>query len=73
VTTIVEKVLRRPIPGNALVSGSHRHGQKYWAALELMGRDAAANHTVIHRHVVRELGAGALLDVRNHHLEAETA
>src|SRR5262249_51916971 len=42
-------------------------GQKYWAAMELMGRYAAANHAVIHRHVVRALGVQVLLDVENHH------
>jgi tRNA-splicing ligase RtcB (3'-phosphate/5'-hydroxy nucleic acid ligase) len=42
-------------------------GQKYWAAMELMGRYAAANHAVIHRHVVRTLGVQVLLDVENHH------
>jgi len=45
-----------------------RHeGQEYWAAMELMGRYAAANHDCIHRHVVRHLGAEVLLDVENHH------
>jgi tRNA-splicing ligase RtcB len=42
-------------------------GQKYWAAMELMGRYAAANHAVIHRHVVRALNVQVLLDVENHH------
>ncbi len=42
-------------------------GQEYWAAMELMGRYAAANHELIHRHVVRVLGAGVILDVENHH------
>src|SRR5687768_9195135 len=42
-------------------------GQKYWAAMELMGKYAAANHAVIHRHVVRALGVEVLLDVENHH------
>jgi tRNA-splicing ligase RtcB len=42
-------------------------GQKSWAAMELMGRYAAANHAVIHRHVVRALGVDVLLDVENHH------
>jgi tRNA-splicing ligase RtcB len=42
-------------------------GQEYWAAMELMGRYAAANHAVIHRHVVRNLGAAVLLDLENHH------
>jgi tRNA-splicing ligase RtcB len=42
-------------------------GQAYWAAMELMGRYAAANHAVIHRYVVRALGVDVLLDVENHH------
>jgi tRNA-splicing ligase RtcB len=42
-------------------------GQRYWAAMELMGRYAAANHAVIHKHVVRALGVDVLLDVENHH------
>ncbi|MGV8041651.1 MAG: RtcB family protein [Thermoanaerobaculaceae bacterium] len=46
--------------------GSHA-GQEYWAAMELMGVYAAANHALIHRHVVQALGCGVLLDVENHH------
>jgi tRNA-splicing ligase RtcB len=42
-------------------------GQEYWAAMELMGRYAAANHAVIHRMIARNLGARVLLDVENHH------
>jgi tRNA-splicing ligase RtcB len=42
-------------------------GQQYWAAMELMGRYAAANHAVIHKHVVGALGAEVLLDIENHH------
>jgi tRNA-splicing ligase RtcB len=42
-------------------------GQEYWAAMELMGVYAAANHELIHRHVARALGAGVRLDVENHH------
>ncbi len=42
-------------------------GQEYWAAMELMGRYAAANHALIHRHVAEHLGAEVLLDVENHH------
>ncbi len=42
-------------------------GQEYWAAMELMGRYAAANHELIHRHVVGALGARVVLDVENHH------
>jgi tRNA-splicing ligase RtcB len=42
-------------------------GQEYWAAMELMGRYAAANHSLIHQHVAENLGARVLLDVENHH------
>lgn len=42
-------------------------GQEYWAAMELMGRYAAANHDLIHRHIADHLGLEVLLDVENHH------
>ena len=46
---------------------SSQEGQEYWAAMELMGRYAAANHALIHRHIQRALGVDVLLDVENHH------
>jgi tRNA-splicing ligase RtcB len=42
-------------------------GREYWAAMELMGHYASANHHLIHKHIARHLGAGVLLDVENHH------
>ncbi len=42
-------------------------GREYWAAMELMGRYAAANHEVIHEAVLRFLGARARTVVENHH------
>jgi tRNA-splicing ligase RtcB len=42
-------------------------GAEYWAAMELMGAYAAANHELIHRHVARALGARVRLDIENHH------
>lgn len=42
-------------------------GQEYWAAMELMGKYAAANHAVIHRRVGRAIGAEVLAGVENHH------
>ena len=42
-------------------------GQEYWSAMELMGRYAAANHALIHRHVAEHLGVAVLADVENHH------
>jgi tRNA-splicing ligase RtcB len=46
---------------------SSEAGQEYWAAMELMGRYAAANHALIHRHIARALGQHVLLDIENHH------
>lgn len=42
-------------------------GQEYWAAMELMGRYAAANHECIHREIVRHLRAHVLFGLENHH------
>ncbi|MFW5837850.1 MAG: RtcB family protein [Desulfovibrionaceae bacterium] len=42
-------------------------GREYWRAMKLMGRYSAANHEIIHRHVVGRLGAGVLATVENHH------
>jgi len=42
-------------------------GQEYWAAMNLMGQYASANHQLIHKHIARHLGAGVLLDIENHH------
>ena len=42
-------------------------GQEYWAAMELMGRYAAANHELIHRHIARVLSVDVRLDIENHH------
>jgi tRNA-splicing ligase RtcB len=42
-------------------------GQEYWAAMELMGHYAAANHQLIHTHIARALGVDVVLDLENHH------
>lgn len=42
-------------------------GQEYFAAMNLMGAYAAANHAVIHRAVARHLGLRAIATVENHH------
>ena len=42
-------------------------GREYWAAMQLMGQYAAANHACIHQHVVKALNAKVLLDIENHH------
>jgi tRNA-splicing ligase RtcB (3'-phosphate/5'-hydroxy nucleic acid ligase) len=46
---------------------SSEAGQEYWAAMELMGQYAAANHALIHAHIARKLGVEVRLDVENHH------
>jgi tRNA-splicing ligase RtcB len=51
----------------AWLSLDSQEGQEYWAAMELMGRYAAANHALIHQHVAANLGADVLLDLENHH------
>jgi tRNA-splicing ligase RtcB (3'-phosphate/5'-hydroxy nucleic acid ligase) len=42
-------------------------GQEYWAAMNLMGEYAAANHALIHRHIARKVGADLVLEIENHH------
>jgi tRNA-splicing ligase RtcB len=42
-------------------------GQQYWAAMELMGRYAAANHELIHAQIAGALGVEVRLDIENHH------
>jgi tRNA-splicing ligase RtcB len=51
----------------AWLSLDSQEGQEYWAAMELMGCYAAANHALIHQHVAANLGAEVLLDLENHH------
>lgn len=42
-------------------------GEEYWAAMQLMGCYAAANHELIHAAIARHLGAQVILDIENHH------
>ncbi|MSU36818.1 MAG: RtcB family protein [Pedosphaera sp.] len=51
----------------AWLSLDSEEGREYWAAMELMGRYAAANHACIHQHIAGHLGLEVLLDVENHH------
>src|SRR5438132_647072 len=41
----------------AWLSLDEAEGKEYWDAMNLMGRYAAANHALIHHHIVRKLGA----------------
>ncbi|TWT42530.1 RtcB family protein [Botrimarina hoheduenensis] len=51
----------------AWLSLDSEEGQAYWAAMNLMGDYAAANHAVIHRLVTKRLGAHVVAGVENHH------
>ncbi len=51
----------------AWLSLDQTEGQEYWAAMNLMGHYAAANHELIHRHIRKRLGLDLLLDIENHH------
>lgn len=42
-------------------------GRDYWAAMNLMGDYASANHDVIHRTVTALMGGRVICDVENHH------
>ena len=51
----------------AWLSLDEADGQEYWGAMNLMGRYAAANHALIHKHIAKKLGAHVILDIENHH------
>jgi len=51
----------------AWLSVDEAAGQEYWAAMNLMGHYAAANHALIHKYIARKLGAEVILDIENHH------
>lgn len=44
-----------------------QEGQEYWAAMNLMGDYAAANHDVIHKTVTKLMGGRIIADIENHH------
>lgn len=51
----------------AWLSMDSEAGQEYWAAMQLMGAYASANHALIHHHIAKNLGAEVLLSIENHH------
>jgi len=42
-------------------------GREYWAAMNLMGQYAHANHAIIHQKIVKALKAKVIAGVENHH------
>jgi len=63
----LHKDLPRELRHLAWLELDRADGQEYWAAMELMGDYAAANHAVIHDQVVRALRAKRIAGVENHH------
>jgi tRNA-splicing ligase RtcB len=61
------ETLPRELKHLAWLSMDENDGQEYWAAMNLMGNYAAANHALIHHHIARKLGADKILDIENHH------
>lgn len=68
------KIAQRLLPRSAAQFGrlawlplQSEAGQEYWAAMNLMGKYAAANHDVIHRRISQLLGAEITAGVENHH------
>ncbi|MEO1496884.1 MAG: RtcB family protein [Planctomycetota bacterium] len=57
----------KPLGRLAWLSLDSEEGQAYWAAMNLMGDYASANHAVIHRLVTGLLGARVIGGVENHH------
>lgn len=74
VCSVYSDIARRHLPKQyedfgrlAWLSLDKEAGQEYWAAMNLMGDYAAANHDVIHRLVSKLLGAKIISGVENHH------
>ena len=65
--TAQHRELPKELSRLAWLSLDSADGQEYWAAMNLMGRFAAANHALIHKHITANLGVEVLLDVENHH------
>lgn len=63
------KLTRRDVDVGRLawLSLDMAEGQEYWAAMNLMGDYAAANHDCIHKLVAELLGAHIIAGVENHH------
>jgi tRNA-splicing ligase RtcB len=51
----------------AWLSLDSEDGQEYWLSMELAGRFASANHTIIHQRVAAAVGLKEAAAVENHH------
>ena len=59
--------LRKEMRHLAWLDLDEEAGAEYWAAMNLMGNYAAANHALIHKHIAKQVGASVLLRIQNHH------
>lgn len=67
IATEVHRNLPKELSHLAWLSMESEPGQEYWAAMELMGRYAAAIHEMIHNRIREALGAKLVAGVENHH------
>jgi tRNA-splicing ligase RtcB len=68
--TRVAKSLRPELSGtakNLAWLDIRQEGAEYWAAMELMGKYASANHHLIHDDIVAAVGHSVLRQFENHH------
>ncbi len=59
--------LGRPLNNLAWLDMKKGDGPEYFAAMELMGRYASANHEIIHHDILAFLGETAITTIENHH------
>jgi len=59
--------LPRDLAHLAWLDMDSQEGREYWRAMTLMGQYSAANHQLIHEHIIGHLGIGVLAGIENHH------
>lgn len=65
--TEIAKALRPEFGDLAWLELGTKEGDEYWAAMNLMGEYAEANHEVIHRQIALSLGRDPIFTLSNHH------
>ncbi len=63
----LHKELPKELKHLSWLSLDDESGREYWAAMNLMGHYAAANHALIHKYIARSLVEEPILDIENHH------
>lgn len=69
--TTLAKKLHRELNGHARnlawLDTNGEEGKEYWAAMELMGKYASANHHLIHESIIDSIAHPVLRQIENHH------